>query len=147
MRSLALAKDNSAVVGVWRLLRYTLEFKDESPPTKLFGDDPPGYLIFTPKGRMAAVIEAADRNWGTTDAERGALFLSTIAYAGTYRIEGDRWITKVEASWSPLLRETEQVRFYEIQGEQLLVTSPWAPDPRTPERGDSRAVLAWQKVE
>jgi len=137
----------SKLVGVWRLLKYTLEFKGGCPPMNYFGDNPAGYLIFTSKGRMAAVIEAADRKWGITDAERAALFLSTMAYTGTYRLEEDRWITQVDASWSPRLRLAEQVRFYEVQGDQLVVTSPWAADPRVPERGDTRAVLVWQRVE
>jgi hypothetical protein len=140
-------QDNSALVGVWRLLKYETEFKDGSPPAKLFGDSPRGRLIFTAKGHMAAVLEASNRIWGTTDAERAALYLSTVAYTGTYRIEGDRWITKVDASSSPFLSKAEQVRFYEIENDQLLVTSPWGPDPRMPEKSDSRGVLLWQKVE
>lgn len=141
------AQDASALVGVWRLVRYEIEFKDGSPSSKLFGDNPPGYLIFTPKGRMAAVIEAAERKYGTSDAERVALFLSTVAYTGTYRVEGDRWITKVDAAWSPVMRRAEQVRFYKVLGTELQVTAAWQQDPRFPGRGESRGLLVWEKVE
>lgn len=144
---LLYAQDASALIGVWRLTKYEIEFKDGSPSSKLFGDNPPGYLIFTPKGRMAAVIEATDRKYGTTDAERVALFLSTVAYTGTYRIDGDRWITKVDAAWSPVMRVAEQVRFYKVQGSKLQVTAAWGPDPRFPGRGEARALLVWQRAE
>jgi hypothetical protein len=37
------------------------------------------------------------------------LFTTLIAYAGTYRLEGDKWTTKVEVAWIPEWVGTEQV--------------------------------------
>jgi len=96
---------------------------------------------------MMAVAEATGRKRGSTDAELAALYRSTFAYAGTYRVDGNTWTTKVDASWSPTLREVEQKRFYTLDGDQLHVTTSWAPDPRLPGKGDARQVLVWQKVE
>jgi hypothetical protein len=146
MTSNAHAQDTAPLVGVWRLLSYVLEFKDGSPTKKLFGDGPPGYLVFTPQGRMMAVIEATDRKPATTDQERAALYLSMIAYSGAYRLEGDTWTTTVDVAWSPLLHNTEQLRYYKIEGDRLTVTSPWGPDPRLPQQPETRHMLVWQKV-
>jgi len=131
------------LVGVWKLVSYDLELKDGSRQ-KLFGDHPPGYLIFTAKGRMMAVLEAADRKPYTTVAERADLLQSMAAYSGTYRLEGNAWITTVDVAWSPSQRG-EQRRDYKIDGDLLRVTTPWAADPRLPNRPETRSILIWQK--
>jgi hypothetical protein len=95
---------------------------------------------------MMAVIEATDRKPATTDQERAALYLSMIAYSGAYRLEGDTWTTTVDVAWSPLLHNTEQLRYYKIEGDRLTVTSPWGPDPRLPQQPETRHMLVWQKV-
>src|SRR5215471_14676654 len=141
------AQDKSNLVGVWRLLKYEVECKDHSPSEQIFGDHPSGYLIFTPEGRMMTVAEAMGRKRGSTDADFAALYRSTFAYTGTYRVDGNTWTTKVDASWSPTVREVEQKRFYTLDGDQLHVNTAWEPDPRLPGKGDARQVLVWQKVE
>lgn len=143
---IAHAQDATALVGVWKLLSYEIEFKDGTPPSKLFGDNPPGYLIFTAKGRMMALLEAADRKAAATPEDWARLMLSMGAYSGTYRLEADKWITTVDVAWLPSYR-TEQVRDYKIEGDRLTVLTPWGKDPRLPQPSDSRQVLIWQKVE
>ena len=31
-----------------------------------------------------------------------------------YRLEGDKWVTKVDVSWNPAWNGTDQVRFYKL---------------------------------
>jgi len=144
--STAHAQDAAALVGVWKLVSYDVEFKDGSPSMKLFGENPPGYIIFTANGRMMAVLEAADRKSPTTVEDRANLISSMGAYSGTYRLEGNKWITTVDVAWFPSYR-TEQAREYKLEGERLTVSTPWGIDPRVPQRGESQQVLVWQKVE
>jgi hypothetical protein len=141
----AHAQENP-LVGVWRLVSYELELKDGGPRQKPYGEDPPGYLIFTANGRMMAVLEAADRKPYATVEERASLLGSMAAYSGTYRLEGDSWITTVDVAWSPSQR-TEQRRGYKIDGDLLSVTAPWIKDPRLPNQPETRSILIWQKVE
>jgi hypothetical protein len=49
------------------------------------------------------------------------------AYTGMYRLEGDKWITKVDVAWNPARVGTEQVRFFRFNGDQLQVISEWIP--------------------
>ena len=121
-------------------------FKDGSPSRNLFGDSPSGYLIFTAKGRMMAVIEAADRKPYSNEQERANLLQSMVAYTGPYQVEGDAWVTTVDVAWSPSQRG-EQRREYKIKGDQLTVTSPWIKDPRLPGQPETRSILVWEKVE
>ena len=55
-----LADDGAALIGVWKLVAFDLEFRDGRPAQALYGKNPTGFLIFTPQGRMSAIIEGKD---------------------------------------------------------------------------------------
>src|SRR5207249_6818262 len=40
------------------------------------------------------------------------LLNTLVAYTGTYRLEGDEWITNVDVAWNPEWVGTEQKRFF-----------------------------------
>ena len=141
----AYAQDR-ALVGVWKLVSYDLELKDGGPRQKLFGENPTGYIAFTAKNRVMVVLEAADRKPAATVEQRADLLQSMAAYAGTYRLEGNTWVTTVDVTWSPSQRG-EQRRDYKIDGDLLSVTTPWIKDPRLPNQPETRSILIWQKVE
>jgi len=142
----ALADDRAKVVGIWKLLSFELEFQDGSPRRPQYGQNPTGYIIFTAEGRMMTVIEGEGRKAAKTDEERAALFRTMFAYTGMYRLEGDKWITKVDVAWFPGWNGTDQVRFYKLDGDRLQVTSAWAPAPNLPGSPTTRGVLMWERV-
>ena len=74
------------------------KFQDGRPPVPLLGKNPIGYLILTPSGRMAAVLEGEGRKPAKTEGERLGLLRTFISYTGKNRSEGDKWITKVDSS-------------------------------------------------
>lgn len=121
----AFADDRSGLVGVWKVVSYDFEFKDAGESRPALGSKPNGYLIFTPEGRMIAYIEASLRQAPKTDKERSEAYRAMLAYSGRYRLEGDAWITRVDASWNPLWLGTDQKRFFKLTGDRLDVTSPW----------------------
>lgn len=141
----ALAQDSSKLFGTWKLVSLVYEFQDGRPPVPLLGKNPIGYLILTPSGRMAAVLEAEGRNPAKTDEERSALLRSLIAYSGKYRIEGDKWITKVDASWNGAWNGTEQERTYRLDGDKLFVTSMWQPNSTMSGNPVAHAILQWER--
>jgi Lipocalin-like domain len=57
----ALADNSKLILGVWKLMKHDTEFQDGSPPRKLFGQNPPGYIIFTPEGRMRRRVDNRQR--------------------------------------------------------------------------------------
>jgi hypothetical protein len=84
------------LVGVWKVTSFKAQLVgDDASPRDLLGSFPKGYLIFTPEGRMVALISASDRKPASTDADSLALMKSVIAHTGKYVVEGDKWITKV----------------------------------------------------
>jgi hypothetical protein len=138
------ADDRKSILGVWKLLTYDVEFQDGRVNKAPFGQNPSGYLIFTEEGRMMGLIEAEGRKAAKTDEERSNLLLSLIAYSGTYRLEADKWTTKVDVSWLPHLNGTEQVRYYKIKVDELEVIGAW--DSTSAPGMTYRGVLRWQRV-
>jgi hypothetical protein len=115
--------------GVWRLTSLKLRIVgDDSFETDVFGTNPKGYLIFTRQGRMAAVLSAADRKPPANDADNIALMKSFSAYTGKYKVEGDKWITKVDVSWNEVYNSQDQVRFFKLEGDLLSVWTPEQSD-------------------
>lgn len=66
-----------------------------------------------------------------------------LAYTGTSRIDGNRWITRVEVSWNPSWGGTEQERTFELHGDALRVPSTWFP-PAEEQGGPFRGVITWR---
>ena len=91
------------------------------------------------------ILTAEGRKVPKTDVDRAEAFRSMVAYSGIYRVEDDRWITKVDITWNEASMGTEQTRFYRVQGDTLTVTTPWMPlvnyDGRI-----GRVILTWVKT-
>jgi hypothetical protein len=121
----ALGGERQPLVGVWKLQTYSAEFQDTGETKAMFGANPNGYIVFTPDGRMMAILTAEGRQTPQTDADRVAAFQSMSAYSGTFRVEEDRWITTVDVSWNEAWTGTEQMRFYRLDGDTLTVTTAW----------------------
>jgi hypothetical protein len=140
------AAERTPLIGVWKLLSYQTEFQDGTPKRATFGEHPSGYIIFTGEGRMMAVLEAEARKVPSSDAERAALLRSMFAYTGKYRMDGNRWITTVDAAWNPAWDGTEQVRSFELVGDKLTVTSMWQPSVVVSGSPIARGVLVFERV-
>ena len=142
----ALADDREKLIGTWKVLSFENEFQDGSPRRALYGQNPTGIIILTAEGRMAAIVEGEGRKPAKTDAERAALLQTMFAYSGMYRLEGDKWITKVDVSWNVAWNGTEQVRFYKLDGNRLEVTGAWTANPNLPGSPMTRGVVLFERA-
>ena len=143
----ALASDvEQQLLGVWRLESVYTEFKGTGEKKNDFGERPNGYLIFTPEKRMMALLTAEGRKKPATDEDRLAAFQSMIAYSGIYRVEGDHWITKVDVAWNEARTGTDQMRFFRLEGDTLMVVTMWQPNLNLPGNPETRGVLVWSRV-
>ena len=141
----ALADDRDKIIGVWKLQTWEVVFQDTGERKALYGLNPTGFVIFTPEGRMMALLTAEGRKTPQTDADRAAAFRNMFAYSGIYNLEKDRWVTKVDASWNEAWTGTEQVRFYLLEEDKLTVTTAWAPTLNFEGR-IAQGILTWIKV-
>src|SRR5262245_37206063 len=141
----AVADDRASLLGTWKLVAFEAEFQDTGERRLVFGKNPTGYLIFTPEGRMMTVLEGEGRKAPNTDDDRALLFRTMTAYSGLYRLEADKWITSVDVAWLPSWTGSQQVRFYKLESDRLIVTTAWAPAPNAPARL-VRSTLTWVRV-
>ncbi|WP_442782806.1 lipocalin-like domain-containing protein [Collimonas fungivorans] len=140
-----MSERDTKLDGCWRLVSFDTELQDSKERTQPWGGAPNGHLIFGSDGRMMVFITATAREPGNTDEKLVALFRTLIAYTGRYRIDGDRFITKVDASWNEAWNGSEQERFYKLDGDTLLVFTAWMPNPLVPGNPIGRAVLSCRR--
>jgi len=140
------AQDRTHIQGVWRLVSYVIEVQATGEKLPVMGAKPTGYVIFTPEGRVWFVLTAEGRKPAKTEKERAELLDTLVAYTGTYRTEGDMWITKVEVAWNPAWVGTEQKRPFKIDGDRLSVLTPWRVMPNWADKGTTRSIIMFERV-
>ena len=143
---IAFSDDLTKFRGIWKIVSFVQEVQATGERRPFFGKNPTGYVIFTPEGRMMACIEAEGRKAPQTDEDRAKLHKTMIAYTGIYRIEGDKFITKVDVSWNPEWDGTDQVRLFKLKGDHLEIVSAWAPSAIIPGRPMIRGFWALERV-
>jgi len=142
----SFADDRAQIQGVWKLVSYEVEIQATGKKELPMGQNPTGYVIFTPEGRVMFILTAEGRNQAKNVEERANLLGTVIAYAGTYRLEGDKWIAKVEVAWNPEWVGTEQTRSFKVDGDRLQVLTPWRIMPNWPEKGMSRSIISFERT-
>ncbi len=139
------ADDAAQIHGVWKLVSYEVEIQATGQKEPVMGQNPTGYVIFIPEGRVWFVLTGEGRKPAKTVQERADLLNSLVAYTGTYRVEGDKWITKVEVAWNPEWVGTEQTRFFKVDGDRLQVLTPWRIMPNWAEKGMQRSIITFER--
>jgi hypothetical protein len=141
----AFAEESNKLVGLWKLISCEVEFQtgEKSPG---MGRTPSGFANFLPEGHVFFILTADGRKPAKTDQDRAELLGTLVAYTGTYRVEGDKWITKVEVAWNPEWVGTEQARLFNIEGDRLQVLTPWRVMPNWAEKGTSRSIVTFERM-
>jgi hypothetical protein len=139
----SFAADRNVLVGSWRLASFEREYQTTGEREYPMGNTPTGYIMFLTEGRMAVVITGEGRKAPATDQDRAGLFNSLVAYTGSYRVDGDKWITTVDVSANPAWVGTEQIRTFQMTGNRLQEMTAWAarPDNRM-----ARAVITYERT-
>jgi Lipocalin-like domain len=142
----SFADDRAKISGIWKLVSYEVEIQSTGHIEPVMGQNPTGYVIFTPEGRVMFVLTGEGRKAAKTIQDRAELLNTLVAYTGTYRVEGDKWITKVEVAWNPEWVGTEQTRTFAVDGERLKVVTPWRVMPNWPEKGMQRSLITFERA-
>ena len=141
----AVADDRANLIGTWKLSGGEVEFQDSGERRPLYATDRMGYITFGRDGRMFGIIEGDSRKPPQTDDDRARLLRTMIAYSGLYRLEGDKWITAVDIAWNAAWTGMDQVRFYKLEGDRLVVNTSWTPSTNFPGR-TVRVYVTWTRV-
>lgn len=115
------------IVGTWDLRSFSeldVSTKSVSYP---MGEKPKATVIYTERGHVATIFTAAGRiapaEPRPTDPEALHLFRTMVAFAGRYEINGSELIYYPEITWNEAWSGTRQVRYFEISGDLLGISS------------------------
>lgn len=134
------------LVGAWTLETFDAIDADGSRKPR-FGKNPVGYLIYTATGRMSAVLSAVRRpdfvspdGTSKTTAARTEAISEFLAYAGTYRVRGNRVFHTVQTGvFTDLMGKTLE-RDFRIEGDKLTIeTVP-------PYLWSNNSILVWRRA-
>ena len=116
---------NASLVGVWELVSIVVEFRDDGTRQPARLSVPSAYLMFTPLGRLLSMLTRPSRAQCGAEREGEALFRSTFAYSGRYRLEDGRWVTRIDRTWTDAWTDGVQTHSYRREEDRLTVLAPW----------------------
>jgi hypothetical protein len=124
----AFADDSANLPGVWKMTSWMRHEIASGKETKLFGEQPGGYLIYSKGGHFMWTGFKNQRPKPAaaepTDAERLALFKTMYAYDGTYKVEGGKIVDNVEVAWNEGWVGTKFIiDKYEVSDKTLTMVS------------------------
>ena len=100
----------SELVGSWELIEWRIEYSEGRPPSRPFGKDAVGLLMYAPDGWMSATMSKPQRSAladGTArkpdDASKARSFGEYLAYCGTWKLTGSTVSHDVRMSMNPVL--------------------------------------------
>jgi hypothetical protein len=136
------------LLGTWTLVSAVREEIPSGAKTDMFGQDPHGFINYSPEGRMIALITRRDRkaaaNGRPTPTEAEALFRSMLSYAGTFTVEGDVVTHHVDISWNQSFTGGTQKRHFKLDRDRLILSTPQSHDPIDGKL--SVRHMTWQRV-
>ena len=136
-----------SLIGTWRLMSWESRAED-GRITYPFGLDAAGYVSYTADGLMFGFLTRANRPpfaegdiFAGTPEEWTTAGRSFVAYCGPYDVTGDTVVHHVEMSLFPNWIGHDQVRFIELDGDRLtLTTAPILAG------GQTVHSLVWERV-
>jgi len=129
-----------SLVGTYKMLSSEIEIGGTA--THPYGKAPRGYLVLTPT-RLVCFYTGDNRKFGTSVADKAALFDTVAGWSGTYRVEGGKIVIAVDVSWTEVWTGKDQIRSWELSGNRLTLTS----DPQPYARDPSKSVVLRQVFE
>lgn len=119
--------------GTWKLLSWKIEQGNGELIDSPLGRDPLGWIMYQPGEYMSVALMRPDRPKFASDnlveatpEEVETAFGGYISYFGSYEVnERERFVIhRLQLSWFPNLVGTEQKRFFEFEGDRLMLKTP-----------------------
>jgi hypothetical protein len=132
------SSDASPLIGTWKQLSGTMVEEGSTSERSNLSAAPNGFVNFSADGRLILLSTDSARKKPAgevpTAAEAEALYRSMIAYAGTYKLAGNKVTYHLEATWNESWTRSTQVRFWKVEGDLLTITTPEIVNPLTGKR-------------
>lgn len=146
LTTVAAAEDNP-LLGTWKLKSFVREVVGTGERYNQMGAEPDGYLSYSPDGRMLAFFVSGDQphpRAEPTDEERIGLHKGMLAYGGTYKLSPGKVVHHIDIEWDGRRLGTEQVRFYTIDGDKLVIRTE--PNKSPVDGREGVGLLAFERV-
>lgn len=140
-------ESKKSLVGIWKLFSYEVEVKESGEFFYPLGKNPTGFICITENNHVMVTLTGEGRKPASSSEDSTELLNSLVSYAGTYRIEGNEWITSVQVAWKPDWVNTEQRRQFEIKDNRLRVLTTWRVMPNWADKGLQRSILTFVKTD
>ncbi len=119
-----------AIVGSWLLLRWSVEYPDDRPPSLPFGADAIGLITYAADGWMTATMSRRRRESlsaptaaRASAASKARAFDEYLTYGGRWRLEADAVVHEVLVSMNPTLIGVPQRRVATLRDGLLDLTA------------------------
>ena len=134
------------LVGTWKLVSASSTTSTGERSESPYGAQPAGFLTYTGDGRVSALISYDGRKslsfGGGSPEEQAEAFKSFLAYAGTYRLDGDKVTHHVEVSSIQNYVDKDLVRSVKFKDDQIMLLTP-----PTRMNGKMQTIeLVWQRL-
>ena len=131
LSSIGSAQSKGMLVGTWKLVSASNTTDKGIVKGEVYGTNPIGFLTYTADGRMSAIITDDGRKllskfWRVAPAEgKAEAFSTSLSYAGTFTVSGNRVTHHVEASSDPNRVNTELVRtITRMESDRVTLRAP-----------------------
>lgn len=145
--ALAAEKD---LHGTWKLVSLNSKVLDTGQMDQPRGKSPNGYVSFTPDGRLTGFLASEKRpkpesSKKITDQQRIELFNSMNAYAGTWKLEGNKLTYHFDLTHNEAPAGRAQVREIKIEGRRLTMVNE--PAIGVSDGKKRQTTTVWEKVQ
>jgi hypothetical protein len=142
----ASGHSNDELVGTWKLVSASSTTSTGERSESPYGAQPAGFLTYTGDGRVSALISYDGRKslsfGGGSPEEQAEAFKTFLAYAGTYRLDGDKVTHHVEVSSIQNYVDKDLVRSVKFKDDQIMLLTP-----PTRMNGKMQTIeLVWQRL-
>lgn len=131
------------LIGTWKLVEYTMQIEGQSDKFFPMGQNPEGYLIYTPTHVSVHSMTASRKLFPDLESsiyERGKNY---AGYIGTYKIEGDVITHYPLVSSFVDFIDTPQVRNFKINKKILVLNCSYYDHDR---KANITSELSWEKT-
>src|SRR5262245_47205212 len=120
-------------IGTWKLVSWKIEQADGEVTDSPLGSNPLGWIMYQSGGRMCVALMrpnrpkfASNNLVEATPEEIKAGFEGYMGYCGSYEVnEEERFVIHhLQLSWFPNWIGTDQKRYFEFTGNQLMLKTP-----------------------
>jgi hypothetical protein len=142
----ARAGDNP-LVGTWHLKSFVREVAGTGERYNQLGEHPDGYLSYGADGRMLVLFVSGEQPRPPaepTDEERVKLHKMMLAYGGTYTLSAGKVVHHIDIEWDGRRLGADQVRFYAIDGERLVIKTE--PNKSPIDGREGVGILTFERV-